>query len=220
MNRLKWVDVKRKKHFVQGNEKGIMEDKLRTFIAIELGDHVLQALASYSRQLQARLPRGFRWVKPELMHLTMNFLGDVPLGQIDQISQKLEEKSKQIQPFQLQIDGTGAFPSWRKPRTIWIGIQHSQELLDLHIQLESVLAESGILAEGRPFSAHLTLCRVSDYADPAAVRQLENQLGSTPLTANLVWDVNDVVFFKSKLQPGGPVYSILSKHQFRSPAKV
>jgi 2'-5' RNA ligase len=197
-----------------------MEDKIRTFIAIELGDHVLQAIASYSRQLQARFPRGFRWVKPDLMHLTMNFLGDVPLGHINQISQKLEEKSKQILPFQLQIDGTGAFPSWRKPRTIWIGIAHSQKLLDLHKQLESVLVESGIPAEDRPFSAHLTLCRVSDYADPAAVKQLENLLGSTPLAANLVWDVHDVVLFKSKLQPGGPVYSILSKYQFRSPVKV
>ena len=200
--------------------KRIMEENLRSFIAVELEARVLQVIASYSKRLQTRFPSGFRWVKPDLMHLTLKFLGDVPPGKIDQISQKLDQLCANFQPFQLQINGTGAFPSWRKPRTIWMGLKHSQELLDLHKQLESALAETGIPTEGRPFSAHLTLCRVSDYADPAAVRQLENLLVSTPLASDLVWDVNDIVLYKSKLQPGGPVYSILSKHQFRPIVKV
>jgi len=197
-----------------------MQGKIRTFIAIELESHVHKVITSYTARLQARFPSGFRWVKPELMHLTIKFLGDVDFRQVDQISQRMDRVCFSTSSFPLQINGTGAFPSWRNPRTVWIGLQKSQPLLDFHNRIDSELAEMGIPIENRHFSAHLTLCRVSDYVEPVQVHQLENLLRSTPLAEDLSWFVNEVTLFKSILKPGGPVYSVLTRHALESSEKV
>ena len=197
-----------------------MQGKIRTFIAIELDSHILKVIASYTARLQARFPSGFRWVKSELMHLTIKFLGDVDFKHVDQISQRLDRVCSSTSSFPLKISGTGAFPSWRNPRTVWIGLKKSQSLLDFHNRIESELVELGIPIENRHFSAHLTLCRVSDYVDPVQVHQLENLLSSTPLAEDLSWLVNEVTLFRSILKPGGPVYSALSNHALERSAKV
>lgn len=191
-----------------------MEEFIRTFIAVELSQDVRAYIREYICRFQEKYDSGFRWVKVDNLHLTIKFLGDTPLSRIQQVSGILNEISVNTKPFHLLLDGTGAFPSWQRPRTIWIGLQPSMELLSFFQKMDSSLSKIAIPPEGKKYSPHLTLCRISDHAEPTNVQLLNRQIQSIPIPTKLVWMVNKVTFFKSILKPGGPVYSVLSEHLF------
>ena len=191
-----------------------METKFRTFIAIELGHEVRTLLEGYIRQLQKKYSAGIRWVQADHIHLTLKFLGDTSVEQMQRVSQTLDHLSVTIEPIPLQMEKTGAFPSWQHPRSIWIGLKPSTALQSLYQQLETGLAKLGIPPEGKFFTPHLTLCRVSDHADLQLLRRLSNEIQTAQLPDFPIWEANRVVYFKSRLQPGGPIYSSISLHEF------
>ena len=197
-----------------------MEEKLRTFIALELGQKQVQTLATYTQQLQNKFPSGFRWVKPGHMHLTLKFFGEISPKQVETVSNVLAQFCLNIKPFNLRVEGYGAFPNWRNPRTIWAGLTPVQEVQSLHHQIDEALAQVGFQPEGRRFSPHLTLCRVSDYVDQQLVGELEKAMQTSPIPPMDPWEVKEVVFIKSRLQPGGPVYTPLAKFEFNLKTKV
>jgi 2'-5' RNA ligase len=197
-----------------------MEEKSRTFIAVEIGEEILRSINDYSVDLQRKNPSGFRWVKADNLHLTLKFIGDTRSDQIVAVKQILNNLCNTREPFQLEINGTGAFPSWSHPRTIWIGLKLSDELKSFYRNLDSALAAIGIPTEGERFSPHLTLCRVTDHAAPQVVQNLCKDIQETPLTFLYSWQVERVVYLKSKLQPGGPIYSLISEHLFKKSEKV
>ena len=189
-----------------------MEDKLRAFIAIELAPELKGTIASFESGLKTTEPPGLRWVKPDLLHLTLKFLGDITQTQAQEVSRAISRVVVDNHPFQLQFIGSGAFPNWRKARTLWMGLNKSIELDSLFQQLDAALGELGFFPEDKPFSPHLTVCRVSDTADPRKVQQLQKGFDAFPASTLPLWKVNEVVFFKSVLKPGGPIYTPISKH--------
>lgn len=189
-----------------------MEEKIRAFIAIELNPEIKAVLNSFENEIKPKGPPGLRWVKPDQLHLTLKFLGDITPAQVNQLSQVITKVVINNLSFTLQITGAGAFPNWRNPRTLWIGINKSDALTSLFKQLDAEIATLGFSVEGKPFSPHLTLCRVSDYVDPLKVHPLQKEFDAIPITSLPEWKVNEVVFFKSRLQPGGSVYTPISKH--------
>lgn len=197
-----------------------MEEKLRTFIAIELGQRQIQSLATYTQTLQAKFPSGFRWVKPGHLHLTLKFFAEVTRKQVEIVSDVLMQVCLNVESFSMRIEGCGAFPNWRNPRTIWAGLTPVQEVLTLHHQVDIALTQAGFQSEGRSFSPHLTLCRVSDFADQQCIRDLEKAMQQSPIPPTGGWEVKEVVFFKSRLQPGGPIYTPLAKFEFNLKSKV
>jgi len=97
-------------------------EKIRSFIAIELSENILSAIADLQRQLKNQVPAGtVRWVRPEGIHLTLQFLGDVPAVKINSIAQALTETCAPCQPFSITIGGLGCFPNARRPRVTWVG---------------------------------------------------------------------------------------------------
>lgn len=192
-----------------------MEEKIRAFVAIELDPKLKAIIVSQENGIKPKGPPGLRWVKPDHLHLTLKFLGDITPAQVIQLSRVINEVVVEYHPFSLQIDGTGAFPNWRNPRTLWIGIKKCNSLNLLFKQLDAKIANLGFSTEGKPFSPHLTLCRVSDYVDTHKVHDLQKDFETIRVSSMPEWNVDEVVLFKSQLQSGGPIYTPISKHPLK-----
>lgn len=127
----------------------------RLFIAIDLPEHV-------QRRLGRLLPEpadGVKPVRPEQLHLTLHFVGDVA----DEATAGLATSLVAIhQPgFAIDLAGGGCFPAPRRPNVLWIGVEASPPLDALHAAVAEVIAEAGLSLETRPFMPHITLARVS-----------------------------------------------------------
>ncbi len=189
-----------------------MKDVIRTFIAIEIGSQIMQALDSYITNFQPEFSRGFKWVKPKNLHLTLKFLGETSPKMVIEIKKILDEIVTCHSSFALEVGGTGAFPSWSRLRTVWVGIQESQSLNSLYGLLDDRVSRLGFASEGKKFSPHLTICRVAEYCDPKLITQLKNEIQAHPFPGLYKTTITDLIFFKSVLQPSGPTYTPISKH--------
>ncbi len=151
------------------------------------------------------------WTKPEGIHLTLKFLGNVTPETIDLIKPVLAEIGSRTAVFRLQAAGCGAFPNVKQPRVIWAGMRgESEPLIRLQKEVDLALAGLGFQPEDRPFKPHLTLGRVRGRQHLLALQQL--LLAHQEFTAE-PFDVTELVLYKSELRPDGARYTPL----FRAP---
>jgi 2'-5' RNA ligase len=130
---------------------------VRLFVALDLPDAVRQSL----RELIARLKpecRSAKWVRPEGMHITLKFIGEVGAEKLDTIRAALATVHAE-QPVEMQFHGLAFFPNERRPRVLWCGVKASGNLAELAAGVERALVPLGIPAESREFVPHLTLAR-------------------------------------------------------------
>lgn len=125
---------------------------IRLFVGIALSEDVRQRLAA----LCAGLPHA-RWVAPEGLHITLRFIGEVDQGVAQDIHDRLAEV--QAKAFAVTLAGVGTFGPDRHPRTLWVGVERSDELTHLHDKVESAVVRAGLPHEARKFQPHLTLAR-------------------------------------------------------------
>lgn len=148
---------------------------MRLFVAINFSETLRQDLWSAIETLRASaLP--VRWVKPEAMHLTLKFLGEVAADRQDQLADALQHAAGTSRPVTVTVGELGAFPDARRPRVLWAGVSPEPGLELLQHQVEQAFAPLGFPPEGRPFRPHLTLGRVEREARAAACRDLEHLL--------------------------------------------
>jgi 2'-5' RNA ligase len=184
---------------------------VRTFIANELSEDLLQALDLLQDGLRSQMPRGtVRWVRPDGIHLTLKFLGDTPVDQVDQVKAALAEAAAKVGPFRVAARGLGCFPNTRRPRVIWVGLEEpTGALRRLRDAVEAHVAPLGFPTEGRSFNPHLTLGRVQRNASSSEVREVGQRVAAS--TTGLVgeMEVSTVSYIKSELRPSGAVYTTL-----------
>src|SRR3972149_1035273 len=102
---------------------------IRAFIAIDLTSEIIQRLEQVSVQLKKRLEGvPVRWVPVDNIHLTLKFLGDVSLANIDMLKNILQTEVEGHHPFEISVGGLGAFPTSRRPRVVWVGVEAPAEL--------------------------------------------------------------------------------------------
>jgi 2'-5' RNA ligase len=89
--------------------------KVRSFIAVELGEKEKRSLEHIQNKLKRELP-AVRWVKPNTMHLTLKFLGYIEESRIAQVKESIDAAVKNCRSFQMRLSGIGAFPNVRNPR--------------------------------------------------------------------------------------------------------
>ena len=176
---------------------------IRAFIALTLPPPVTESLGAVAQELAPRVPdRSVRWVEPERIHLTLRFLGDTPLEQIDPIGAVLQEVARAHTPFSLALGRLGCFPNERRPRVIWVGLDGELDpLRNLKRALDGALAPLGWEPETRRFQAHLTLGRVKRHH-----RQVELPWGTPVVPAT--WQVHAVHLIESRLRPSGALYTV------------
>jgi 2'-5' RNA ligase len=183
---------------------------IRAFIAIRLSEEIHLGLEHVLQDLKSRLPGGaVRWVPGKNIHLTIKFLGDVSLTSLDLLTTMLQTEAARHPQFDFSVGGLGAFPSPRRPRVIWVGVEAPPELVSLHRGVETEMARLGYAPEERPFSAHLTLGRVTRNADPGDLHQLSKVLEAYKVGFLGVTRVQAIDLFRSDLQPSGAIYTRL-----------
>jgi 2'-5' RNA ligase len=186
---------------------------IRAFIAIELTKNILTQLSAVQSQLRAALPAGcVRWVRPEGIHLTLKFLGDVPTSQLDAIKAAVEEAAGASPTFSLEAGRLGCFPNLRRPSVVWVGIQEpAGALARLQRAVEATIAPLGYPREKRPFSPHLTLGRVSRQAKPGELRRLGEYVESAVVGRLGQMSVDEITLIQSVLKPSGAEYTTLMR---------
>ena len=146
-------------------------DAIRAFIAIELPVPILDQLGQVEARLKPHMPLDcIRWVKPDSIHLTLKFLGQVPSDQIALILSSLRAAVASQHTFTLEVAEAGCFPNLHRPRVVWVGVQeHDHRLHGLQRAVENAIAPLGYPTEIRDFTPHLTLGRVARDAGHRSV---------------------------------------------------
>ena len=183
-----------------------MGDRIRAFIAIPLPREVIDRARRLQQQLRQEGLR-MRWVRPEAIHLTLKFLGDIDRSWIAGIEKALEATAGSSGTMALAAKGIGVFPTVKKTRVLWMGISGETPLLfECHRNLDAQLAPLGFTPGKRRFNAHLTLARAKGRLDPhRLVRCLEIIGGfeAVPFAAR------QITLYQSDLRPDGAVYTRL-----------
>jgi len=187
------------------------EGMTRTFIAVEISEAVKSELSSLISSLKD-VRADVKWVKLENLHLTLKFLGQTTGDQVALVKESLQEIVSKERPFLIHFSGLGGFPSLKRPRVLWVGIDEGAEFLkELSERVESTVAAIGFLRENRPFSAHLTLGRVRPTKN---LQGLISKVKETRFCSAEKIEVNSLSFYKSVLTPAGSIYELIQKSPF------
>ena len=145
---------------------------MRLFIAINFTAKDRQRIYSAARKMrEAELP--VRWVDDDQLHLTLKFLGEVRSERVVHIKEAVARVAEKTKPFDIKLGGAGAFPTMRRPKVVWLGVEASAELRCLKHDLEWELAPLGFEREVRAFHPHVTLGRATSQARAGDFRNFE-----------------------------------------------
>jgi len=182
---------------------------LRAFIAVEIPFEIRAAIGKAMAPLQTGIGSIVRWVPTDNMHLTLKFLGDVSPGSVEMLSQMLGAEADMFNCFDVGVGGLGSFPSLKRPRVIFIGIQAPPTLEALQRGIESASRRLGYESEARGFSAHLTIGRLRQNARATEQQALRRRLEETRIDSLGTARVDSVHLYKSDLRPTGSLYTCL-----------
>ncbi|UCD85024.1 MAG: RNA 2',3'-cyclic phosphodiesterase [Deltaproteobacteria bacterium] len=181
---------------------------IRSFVAVELSPEIKDGITEIQERLRSS-GADVRWVRPEGIHLTLKFLGDIEEEDIDNIAGCLKSAANGLNPFAVEIKEVGAFPNLRNPRTLWVGVTENRTLSSLQNEVEKALEGIGFPRENRPFRPHLTLGRVkSPKLKVKLIEALEKERAQEIFSPRQM-SVEELTLFQSDLRPGGAVYTKL-----------
>jgi len=183
---------------------------LRSFIAIEIPAGIQGAISQATMLMKKTLPKTLvRWVPSQNIHLTLKFLGNVSADNLERLAGALKIEAAAHPAFSMSVGGIGAFPTARRARVIWIGLEPPPAMQILQRGVEATIAQMGYAPEERPFSAHLTIGRVGQHASASDLQLIRGVLDATRIGILGTVRVDALQIFKSDLQPGGSVYTRL-----------
>jgi 2'-5' RNA ligase len=174
----------------------------RTFIAVKIHpNEKMRMILDHFRQ--ALSGEKIKWVNPDIMHITLAFLGDTDEKMIPVICNKIINLSPDYVPFELIFRGTGVFKNLRDPRVIWIGTEPNKVLQDLKIRIDNELSEYGFEKETREFRPHLTLGRIRGLRNSSPLEMILNQYKEQEVQRE---HISEIIYYESVLKPEGPEY--------------
>ena len=211
-------------------------ESFRTFIAIELPADVRARVAQHIACLRHELPDvRASWSRDDNLHLTLKFLGNVPVADIPRVSEAVASATKSVSSFELTFSNCGTFPPHGRPSVLWIGagsagkrgpqpgspagvlvlpassaqLPSPSELARLYNSIENELDAAGFPRERRPFRPHLTIARLRRSQGARQLAELHKSLGFPPIA----FEVSEVVVFKSELLKEGSKHTAISRHK-------
>ena len=192
-----------------------MASTSRTFIAFTIPEVQRTRLGRLQGLIAPEIPNA-RWVTPEMFHVTLAFLGDVPDSDLNTVCRAVTEASKGFKPFTVNLQSLGAFPDPTRPRVVWVGVTGPglDVLSDLQQAVVRAVGGAGYPPEDDRFSPHLTLGRLKPRKG--------DEVDITKLVAHYrTWsagnfNVSGVVTFSSTLTPEGPAYMAMATAPLRN----
>jgi RNA 2',3'-cyclic 3'-phosphodiesterase len=182
---------------------------LRAFIAVEIPLEIQRNIHRETAVFRKGIDSLVRWVPAENMHLTVKFLGDVSPSNVEFLIQMLRNEAENVHCFSIHLAGLGAYPSLKRPRVLYIGMQAPAGLDALQRGIEASSRRLGYESEERPFSPHLTLGRVKQNVTASEQQKIRHAIEGTQVDVLGTASVDSVHLYKSELQPGGSVYTRL-----------
>ncbi|HEY0068673.1 MAG TPA: RNA 2',3'-cyclic phosphodiesterase [Chloroflexia bacterium] len=198
-----------------------VRDSARLFVAIELPPNIIQVIEGIQGQTRENLGEAaglLRWSRPESIHITLQFLGEVPTARIPSITEALQQACATAVPFSLEVGGLGAFPNVRRPRVVWVGLGgETGAAADLASAVQGTLGSLGF-KQDKPFSPHMTIARAREGNAISRLAPLSRVLSltGTVLPEQASFQVNGVSLMQSFMQSGGSVYKQLAHVSFPS----
>jgi RNA 2',3'-cyclic 3'-phosphodiesterase len=185
--------------------------RVRCFVAVHVPVQIRESLRDIQRQLEKSIPEdSVRWTPFEQLHLTLEFLGNVPATAVPQLEQALKHVAANHRLLQLRAESIGAFSSTRNPRVIWAGITGDiDQLKALQSAVHAAVVEWEQEPERRAYHPHLTLGRVRPIK-PRELRKVSEALATVAAPALGTWDVTEFALMQSKLSPHGAQHSVLA----------
>lgn len=181
------------------------QDRIRSFVAVDLDEASIRERITSAQKGLEQTRAQLKLVDPEIMHLTLRFLGEIPQTTVESVKEAMD--AVRFQSFEVEFTGLGAFPSLNRINVVWVGIKHGHEQLDqIFHQLEPKLRQLGLPPDNKGFSPHLTIARVKSGLNKAALADYvssmrDQEFGKLPVKA--------VRLKKSTLTPKGPIYTTL-----------
>ena len=186
---------------------------MRSFVAVDLPERIKAAISEQQHDLRtaagvtSRRNEDMKWTRPEGIHLTLKFLGEISATQVNQVTEALAGLGG-FEPFAVQVKGFGFFPDVRRPRVFWVGVDAPPALGHLACRVETAMEGLGFAAERRTFSPHLTLARFSvSRPRPELVALLEHK--SELILGH--FEVSEFFLFESRLSSSGAHYQKLAR---------
>ena len=196
---------------------GRTQRSIRCFIAVCLPPSVNRWFRQYQAGLKKESGIRASWPKPDPLHITLKFLGEIPPEQIPHIQAGMVRAVEQICPgsIELNCSGLGVFPSVKKARVLWAGILGNTDILEnLAKELEQQLhVQLGIKREKRRFSPHLTLARVKGNVHPKKIIGLMRKFEDTHSDS---FQVSEINLFKSELHASGARHDKIFSVSFKN----
>ncbi len=186
---------------------------MRLFIALNLPKKERQRIERAAQPLREDDPP-VRWEPIDNLHVTLKFLGQVRAERVPGIQDAMERVAGATQSFAIDLGGFGAFPTIRRPRTLWLGVDASPALRCLKQDLEWALGDCGFDAETRAFHPHITLGRADDRGGAGAFRGMDDIAAGMSFTGSI--PVRSLDLMESKLAKSGARYTLLSSARLAS----
>jgi 2'-5' RNA ligase len=187
---------------------------MRLFIALNLPKKERQRIHRAARPLRDEgLP--VRWVDPDNFHVTLKFLGQVRPDRMPQVEEVMGRVASATTSFKADFGGFGAFPTIRRPRVVWLGVDPSAELRCLKQDIEWGLADLGFEAETRAFHPHLTLGRANAGDGAGAFRGLDEIVADMGFRGEI--HIRSIDLMRSHLSKEGARYSIVTSAKLAAP---
>lgn len=187
--------------------------RIRTFVAIDLPPHVTAAAAGLMSRLRSDMAPDapdIQWVQPELLHITVKFLGDVDEVELAQVCRGVTSACQDCPPIELDCRELGVFPRPDRPRTIWLGLSGDgcELLKQLQARVETQIVGLGFLQEKRRYEPHVTLGRVRGSTGWTGLA--ETLARQAQFSAGRII-VDELTIYASRLSRGGPTYMPLAR---------
>ncbi len=189
-------------------------NRQRVFISVEIPAEIKEKLASLAWELPAaNIP--LKPVKPENLHITLKFLGEVSEKSLDEIIGSIRETAYGRKQFGIIFSGAGVFPSIGKPGVFWAGIKdRGAGLVSMNSEMEDRLKKLGFQREERPYHPHITVARFGKKMNREGKKILQRQLSDKQNRSFGSMRINRISLMESTLTEKGAVYSLLSAADF------
>ncbi len=191
---------------------------VRLFVAMGIPQEAIDALAGVIGKLKAKGVSQVRWSKPEAIHLTLKFLGEVDATRaastnIEALVGAMERAARGTGPLRLGLAGLGGFPDLTSPRVVWAGLTGDVEkVVELAARVDRELEQAGgFRREERPFAPHLTLGRLREGASGAQRRQVGEVMARMEGLEEVWWQAEALWLVQSTLTPEGPIFATVGQ---------
>ena len=189
-----------------------MSETWRVFCAIDLPPDLKQKLADHANRLRQEVQVKASWTRPDNVHLTIKFLGNIAAANVARLSQAATRATQSLPPFNLTAEHCGVFPTHGPPRVLWIGVSDPEgKLMRLHAQLEEECAIAGFPIEARPFHPHLTIARLRHSTNARTLGAAHRSLDFEPSEIK----ASELLVIRSELGEAGSKYSVITRHPLR-----